>query len=71
MFVYELWVRVVGHEMQWSRVACKSKFIHRTLSQKHSPFLRIPFASFTSSTSDVFLEIDFRGVAPRDAILES
>ena len=23
MFVYELWVRVVGHEMLWSRVACK------------------------------------------------
>ena len=29
MFVYELWVRVVGHEMPWSRVACKSyKYIH-------------------------------------------
>ena len=24
MFVYELWVRVVGHEMPWSRVACNS-----------------------------------------------
>ena len=22
MFVYELWVRIVGHEMPWSRVAC-------------------------------------------------
>ena len=22
--VYEMWVRVVGHEMPWSRVACKS-----------------------------------------------
>ena len=24
MFVYELGVRIVGHEMPWSRVACKS-----------------------------------------------
>ena len=24
MFVYDLWVKVVGHEMPWSRVACKS-----------------------------------------------
>ena len=24
MFMYELWVGVVGHEMLWSRVACKS-----------------------------------------------
>ena len=26
MFVYELWVRVVGNEIPWSRVACKSFF---------------------------------------------
>ena len=26
MSVYELWVRVVGREMPWSRVACKSVF---------------------------------------------
>ena len=35
MFVYELWVRVVVHEMLWSRVACKSKQVHVSSVPRH------------------------------------
>ena len=55
MFVYELWVRVVGHEMLWSRVACNSNI--RPTVDFYSRWQRAIIGDFVKLSKKLFVMV--------------